>query len=247
MNLELNSETIGVRLLCLLIGYVFGLFQTAYIIGKANGIDIREKGSGNAGTTNTLRVLGKKAGLIVMLADIFKGILAVTLVYFIFRTKYPYLIYLLKLYTGLGCILGHNYPFYLKFKGGKGIAAMGGLILSFHWSYIPIDLLLFFGTVAVTHYVSVASLLLAVSFLVQTILMGELGCFHPYVSSVDKMRDFPPMTRMITIIPNSIRYEMYVIVLIITVLAFVRHRQNIKKLLKGEERKTYVFKKGETK
>ena len=89
MNLELNSETIGVRLLCLLIGYVFGLFQTAYIIGKANGIDIREKGSGNAGTTNTLRVLGKKAGLIVMLADIFKGILAVTLVYFVFRTKYP--------------------------------------------------------------------------------------------------------------------------------------------------------------
>ncbi len=239
MNTELNLETIGVRAICLLIGYVFGLFQTAYIIGKANGIDIREKGSGNAGTTNTLRVLGKKAGLIVMLADIFKAILAVTLVYFIFYKKYPYLIYLLKLYTGLGCILGHNYPFYLKFRGGKGIAAMGGTILSFHWTYIPIDLLLFFGTVAVTHYVSVASLLLAVSFLVQTVLMGELGYFHPYI---DPIKSFIT----IDVIPNTIRYEMYVLTFIITALAFIRHRNNIKKLLKGEERKTYVFKKNKT-
>ena len=237
MNTEITMQTIGVRLICLLIGYVFGLFQTSYIIGKANGIDIREKGSGNAGTTNTLRVLGKKAGLIVMLADIFKGILAVTLVYFIFRSKYPYLIYLLKLYTGFGCILGHNFPFYLKFRGGKGIAAMGGLILSFHWTYIPIDLLLFFGTVAVTHYVSVASLLLSLSFLLQTILMGELGYFHPYA---DPMRD---LSTMIPTIPNPIRYEMYVLTFIIAALAFIRHRNNIKKLVKGEERKTYVFKK----
>ncbi len=235
MNTEITLQTIGVRVICLLIGYAFGLFQTAYIIGKANGIDIRDKGSGNAGTTNTLRVLGKKAGLIVMLADIFKAILAVNLVYFIFRQQYPNLIYLLKLYAGLGAILGHNYPFYLKFKGGKGIAAMGGMILAFHWTYIPIDLLLFFGTVAVTHYVSVASLLLSVSFLVQTVLMGELGIFRPYAESAQAVLGLA--------IPNSIRYEMYVLAVIITAMAFFRHHTNIRKLIKGEERKTYVFKK----
>ena len=238
MNTELNLQTISVRVICLLIGYLFGNFQTSYFIGKANGIDIREKGSGNAGTTNTLRVLGKKAGLIVMLTDIFKSILAVTLVYFIFRVQYPNLIYLLKLYAGLGAILGHNYPFYLKFKGGKGIAAMGGMILAFHWTYIPIDLLLFFGTVAVTHYVSFASLLLSVSFLVQTVLMGEMGYFRPYLD--------PARAIMVPVIPNSIRYEMYILAFIITAMAFIRHRSNIKKLVKGEERKTYVFKKNKT-
>ena len=66
-----------VRIYCLLIGYVFGLFQTAYIYGKLHGIDIREYGSGNAGTTNTLRVLGRKAGVIVLFGDIAKCILAV--------------------------------------------------------------------------------------------------------------------------------------------------------------------------
>ena len=235
MNTEWTAETIGVRLVCLVIGYCFGPFQTAYIIGRANGIDIREKGSGNAGTTNTLRVLGKKAGLIVLLADLLKGILAVNIVYFIFRAQYPALIYLLKLYTGFGVILGHNYPFYLQFKGGKGIAAMGGMILAFHWVYIPINLLLFFGTVALTHYVSFASLLLAACFLVQTILFGEIGLFRPYLD--------PAHTLMVPVIPNSIRLEMYLVALIITVMAFVRHHENIRKLLKGEERKTYVFKK----
>ena len=88
-----------------------------------------------------------------------------------------------------------------------------------------------------THYVSVASLLLSVSFLVQTILMGELGYFHPYA---DPMRD---LSTMIPTIPNPIRYEMYVLTFIIAALAFIRHRNNIKKLVKGEERKTYVFKK----
>ena len=231
----MNWEMLGIRALCVVIGYAFGLFQTAYIIGRLNGIDIREKGSGNAGTTNTLRVLGKKAGLIVMLADIIKSVLAVVVVSLIFRSRYPEYVYLLKLYAGLGAILGHNYPFYIGFKGGKGIAAMGGMILSFHWLYVPIELLLFFGTVAVTHYVSLASLLLAVSFLLQTILMGELGMFQPYRA--------PGVALMIPAIPNPIRYEMYVMALIIAALAFIRHHSNIKKLLAGEERKTYVFKK----
>lgn len=122
------------RIICLLIGYAFGLFQTAYIYGRLHGIDIRNYGSGNAGTTNTLRVFGTKAGLLVLVGDIMKCILAVVLVSCLFGSSHPEMVYLLKLYAAMGAIVGHNFPFYLKFKGGKGIAATAGLIL---YSPIP--------------------------------------------------------------------------------------------------------------
>ena len=116
------------RIICIVIGYAFGLFQTGYIYGRMHHIDIRKHGSGNAGTTNALRTLGWKAGLITFLGDCMKCVLAVVLVKLIFAES-DYLP-LLSLYAGLGAVLGHNYPFYLNFKGGKGIAATGGLILS---------------------------------------------------------------------------------------------------------------------
>ena len=106
-----------IRVVCVLIGYIFGLFQTSYIYGKMKGIDIRKHGSGNAGTTNTLRVMGKKAGAIVLLCDIMKTGLAMTLVRFLFKNTYGDILPLLALYTGAGAILGHNFPFYLHFKG----------------------------------------------------------------------------------------------------------------------------------
>ena len=114
------------RLAALAIGYVFGLFQTAYIYGRLKGIDIRQYGSGNAGTTNTLRVLGTKAGLIVLAGDILKCILAIVAVRLLFTDSHADGYYLLAMYAALGAILGHNYPFYLGFKGGKGIAATAG-------------------------------------------------------------------------------------------------------------------------
>ena len=127
------------RVICLAIGYVFGLFQTAFIYGKMNHIDIREHGSGNAGTTNALRVLGKKAGLIVFLGDVFKCFFAVELVRLLFKHTYPDILPLLSLYAAAGAILGHNFPFYLQFKGGKGIAATAGLILAFHWPFLIVN------------------------------------------------------------------------------------------------------------
>ena len=135
-----------VRIICLLIGYAFGLFQTAFIYGKLHGIDIREHGSGNAGTTNSLRVLGKKAGIIVLLFDIIKCILAVVTVKLIFGETYKDMLPLLQIYAGAGAILGHNFPFYLKFKGGKGIATTAGLILSFPWPFVALAAPLFFIT-----------------------------------------------------------------------------------------------------
>ena len=120
-----------VRLACLAVGYVFGLFQTSYIYGRFHGIDIREHGSGNAGTTNMLRTLGLKAGLITFAGDVLKCIFAILVAGLLFRKTYPDMVPLLKMYDGAGAILGHNFPFYLKFRGGKGIAATAGLVLSF--------------------------------------------------------------------------------------------------------------------
>ena len=142
------------RILCLAIGYVFGLFQTAYIYGKMHGIDIRQHGSGNAGTTNTLRVLGTKAGLIVFAGDVLKCVCAIVACSLLFGKNHPDMIYLLKLYAAAGAILGHNFPFYLGFKGGKGIAATAGLILAFHPTFLPVGVLVFFGIFFTTHYVS---------------------------------------------------------------------------------------------
>lgn len=211
-----------VRIYCLLIGYVFGLFQTAYIYGKLHGIDIREYGSGNAGTTNTLRVLGRKAGVIVLFGDIAKCILAVVLTGVIFDSSHSDMIYLLKLYAAAGAILGHNFPFYLHFKGGKGIAATAGMILSFHWFMIPVEIVVFFGTFFLTHYVSLGSLLVYAAYMIMLIVMGQTGVFA---------------------MPQVYLNEMYVLGILLTVMAFVKHRQNIVRLLHGEERKTYLSKK----
>ena len=106
------------RLICLAIGYVCGLFQTGYIVGEMSHVDIRKKGSGNAGTTNALRVLGWKAGLLTFAGDVIKCVVAFLIVFFMYRGSdcRP----LLTLYAGAGVTLGHNFPFYMNFKGGKG-------------------------------------------------------------------------------------------------------------------------------
>lgn len=207
------------RVFCLLIGYVFGLFQTAYIYGRLHGIDIRNYGSGNAGTTNTLRVFGTKAGLLVLLGDIMKCILAVVITGVVFGDSHPGMVYLLKMYTAAGAIIGHNFPFYLKFKGGKGIAATAGLILSFHPYLIPMGVTLFFGAFFITHYVSFGSLLVYAGFMIELVVLGQMGVFG--------------MTQ-------ALLTEMYVIAGFLTVMAYWKHRENIKRLLSGTERKTYL-------
>lgn len=213
-----------VRVICLLIGYVFGLFQTAYIYGRLHGIDIRNYGSGNAGTTNTLRVFGTKAGLLVLVGDIMKCILAVVITGVIFGSSHTDMIYLLKMYTAAGAIIGHNFPFYLKFKGGKGIAATAGLILSFHPYLIPMGLILFFGAFFITHYVSLGSLLVYAGFMIETVILGQMGVFGMTQPRLN---------------------EMYVILALLTAMAFWKHRENIKRLLSGTERKTYLTHKNE--
>lgn len=210
-----------VRLWCILIGYVFGLFQTAFIYGKLHGIDIRTVGSGNAGTTNTLRVLGTKAGLIVLLGDVAKTMIAIAVVKCIFVPQYPELKYLLALYTAAGAILGHNYPFYMGFKGGKGIAATAGLIFSLNPWFVLVGVIAFFTPFLTIHYVSLGSLMVYLCFVIQLIVMGQCGYFEGMTQA-------------------SLN-EMYIIAIFLMIMAYWRHRSNIVKLINGTERKTYLF------
>ena len=209
-----------IRIVCLLIGYAFGLFQTAYILGRMHGIDIRNYGSGNSGTTNMLRTMGTKAGLITFAGDCLKCMIAIALVRILFRDKYGDILPLLVFYTAAGVILGHNFPFYLHFKGGKGIAATAGLVLSFNAVMSVLGIITFFGTTLITHYVSLGSILVYVGILIELPILGQLGYFG--------------MTQ-------AHLYEMYAVAAVLAALAFWMHRENIKRLLAGTERKTYLF------
>lgn len=211
-----------IRIVCLLIGYCFGIFQTAFIYGKLHGIDIREKGSGNSGTTNALRVLGKKAGIIVFFGDALKAVFAMVLVHFLFRESYQDMTALLRIYAGAGVVLGHNFPFYMGFKGGKGIAATGGISLGMAWQCCVAVAITFFSIFFATHYVSLGSLCMYVVFVIALVIMGQTGSFG--------------MTQ-------ACLTEMYVIAVLLMIMAFVRHRGNLERLIHGNERKTYLTKK----
>ena len=211
-----------IRFVCVIIGYIFGLFQTSYIYGKLHGIDIKEHGSGNAGTTNTLRVLGKKAGAIVLFGDIMKTGLAMVLVRILFKEKYADILPLLSLYAGAGAILGHDFPFYLHFKGGKGIACTAGLIIFFHPYMILPEVITFFGTFFATHYVSLDSLLVNLVLIAEMIIFGQMGIFGMEQAALN---------------------EMYIVTVLLAALAFWGHRANIDRLIHKTERKTYLSKK----
>lgn len=211
------------RLICLAIGYVFGLFQTSYLIGRKNKMDIREHGSGNAGVTNAFRVMGKKAGALTLVGDILKCVFAMLLCAAIFKTSHADVIPMLKLYAAAGVILGHNFPCYLKFKGGKGIAASVGMLIAFDWKVLLICAVVFFTIFAITHYVSLCSLSAYVVGLVSIIVLGQRGAYQMAAAR---------------------NLELYIVMACLTILAFIRHRSNIKRLLAGNENKIFLKKKG---
>ena len=202
------------RLICLAVGYVCGLFQTGYLVGKMNHIDIRKEGSGNSGTTNALRVLGWKAGIFTFLGDVLKCVAAYFIVRFMYRGSdcLP----LLEMYAGAGVTLGHNFPFYMNFKGGKGIAATAGIIFSIDWRLTVLCLAVFVLIVAVTRYVSLGSLVVSVILLAWNIYMGRCGAYS--LSAI-----------------SSIEYS--AVTAVIAAMAFWRHMANIVRLIHGNENK----------
>ncbi len=208
------------RVICVVIGYVFGLFQTGYFYGKLNGVDLHTQGSGNSGSTNAMRVMGRMAGLIVFVGDVLKLCLAcyVTIHLFnggLFHTSQGYL---LMLYTGVGVVLGHNYPFYLHFQGGKGIAVTAGLILMFGWPFVAVELTIFIVVVALTRYVSVGSITVVITQCFTWLIFGFTG--------------------VVSVTRSDFR-EIFVVLVLWAALAVWRHHDNIHRLLHGEENKLF--------
>lgn len=193
-------------IICLLSGYAFGCISTGYVVGKINHVDIRKYGSGNAGTTNALRTLGWKAGAITFLGDFLKAIIPILVFCNIIFKDIEYN-QLLALYMGLGIVLGHCYPFWLGFKGGKGIAVTSGVMAAFDPFLIPFFIVIFVGVVILTKYVSVGSMLISI-LLPVWILIRYPGELH-----------------------------MFILGLLYVASAIYMHRANIKRLLNGTENK----------
>ena len=192
-------------IVCLVIGYLFGCFQTGYLYGRVvKKDDIRKHGSGNVGTANIIRTYGKKAGYLFYALDTFKVILAIIIVRIVIYGGEPNNA-LLGMITGLGAVCGHNWPFYLHFKGGKGIAATSGVMMTLGVWIIIIELLAFFVPYYFTRIVSVGSLVLT-------------GVF-PFLILIF----YPGQT------------VMFLIALILAVMAWIQHRTNIVRLLNGTE------------
>lgn len=210
-----------IRIVCFGIGYLFGLFQTSYIIGLLHGIDIRNYGSGNAGTTNMIRTLGAKWGLITFAGDFLKSFLACVLVGVVFGSRYPECLPLLKLYAGAGAVVAHDFPFYMNFRGGKGVAASAGMAMGFRPVLLWFGLAVFLGVSIPTKYVSAGSLACYAAFFLGTVVMGLTGQFH--------------MTQALLI-------ETDILAFLLTALCWWLHRENIVRLINGTERKTSLFK-----
>ncbi len=204
------------RIISLLLGYICGLFPTGRLVGRRHDTDLSKEGSGNTGMTNSIRVLGWRAGIIVFAGDFIKTVLPMVIVWLIYRYQYPELVKLLMLYSGVGAILGHNFPIYAKFKGGKGVVCSCATIILFDWRMAPICAALFFATVIPTGFMSIGSLGIISGFMVQTIVFGQLGILH---------------------VGAQFLMETYIVAAVMTAVGFWMHRENIKRLATGTERK----------
>lgn len=195
------------RGLVLLLGYSFGCLQFAYFFGKlVKQIDIREYGSGNAGTTNAIRVLGTGWGVLTLFMDILKASCALLVAGLLFGRAEKALL----LYCGIGVVLGHNYPFYMKFKGGKGVAATIGIFL-----VADLRLLMLAGIPALlvlwsSKYMSLASLTY-----MGLLVIGSISLYHGSMAGL----------------------EFILLTALLAASGFYRHRENIVRLFEGRENK----------
>lgn len=205
------------NLFLLVVAYLLGSIPNAVWIGRRfYGIDVREHGSHNAGATNTLRVLGRRAALPVFLLDVLKGFAAVMLSHLSGYENGSDAMFNLKIALVAAAVIGHILPVFARFKGGKGVATLAGAVLAVYPPAVLLCLLVFGIVLAVTHYVSLSSMSAGVAFPIFVIgLFGERSTTLMIFSCV------------------------------IAVLLIFTHRKNIKRLLAGTESKIYLFRKRE--
>lgn len=148
-------------------GYLLGSLNSSLIVGKFFGVDIRKHGSGNAGTTNALRILGKKAAILVLAGDLLKGVLSYLAGFYITGSATGGMI------AGTASILGHIWPVFFGFKGGKGVLTSLAVLLMVDWSIALAMLGIFIIIVAVTRYVSLGSIIAAILFPLSSLFLGR--------------------------------------------------------------------------
>ncbi|HAZ09817.1 MAG TPA: acyl-phosphate glycerol 3-phosphate acyltransferase [Candidatus Omnitrophica bacterium] len=194
--------------------YIIGSIPTAYIFGRVlKGIDIREYGSGNAGATNVFRVIGKTPGMIVLIIDIIKGYIAATYL----ASGFMYLApvtrpELYRILFGLSAIAGHNWTLFLKFKGGKGVAASAGVVIGLIPKIFWLGFLVWLITFFITGFVSLGSIIAIISIPIFTLAFGE------------------PV-------------EIVVFMCLLCLIIVYKHKPNIRRLARGEEKRIQFFKK----
>lgn len=203
------------NILLLLGGYLLGSIPTAVWIGKFfYKIDVREYGSGNAGATNTFRVLGKRAGIPVLLIDVLKGFAAVSLAYFSPYSPNSNQFINLELVVGIASLVGHIFPLFASFRGGKGIATLLGIVLGVHPYGALICMGIFLIVLLISSYVSLSSMISAL-------------CFPIIVIFIFK-----------TTVPSLIIFS-----ILIAIMVLITHQKNIERLLRKEESKSKLIKK----
>jgi acyl phosphate:glycerol-3-phosphate acyltransferase len=202
-------------IILLLLAYLLGSVSTALIVGKVGyGIDIREHGSGNAGATNTFRVLGQKAGIIVMIGDIMKGVIAVQLVRLhpgILITTDDFVNF--QVVLGIASVVGHVFPIWSQFRGGKGIATLFGMVLSIQPSAAALLVVVFVLMLLITQYVSLSSISASLSF---------------------------PIIILVIFREPELMYRIFAIAAALVVV--ITHHKNINRLMQGNESKMNLFK-----
>ena len=200
----------------ILLAYLLGSIPTAVLYGKrVHGIDVRQYGSGNAGATNTFRVLGKRAGTIVLMIDMLKGAMAASLAHALFRLQAIPADRLIEfqLLLGIIAIVGHIFPIYTRFKGGKGVATLLGMMLAIQPVVALLCVVIFLIILMATKYVSLGSLL-------ATLCFPLLLLLRPFQTGEPLLIAFG--------------FVMF------TLLA-ITHQKNIRRLLNGNESRTYLF------
>lgn len=202
-----------------IIAYAIGSVNFSVIFSKKfAGFDVREKGSGNAGTTNMLRTVGKKAAAITLLCDILKGVVSILIAIFVGNVVEGSDKELLVQIAGIAVILGHTFPIFFGFKGGKGVATSLGVLLMTNWQIGLICLTFAIVLMALTRMVSFGSVTAAVLYPVLTIILMN----NPHYTVLTDGND-------------GRKYFIYSIILAVIVL--FNHRSNIKRILEGKENK----------
>ncbi|MFA5375306.1 MAG: glycerol-3-phosphate 1-O-acyltransferase PlsY [Dehalococcoidia bacterium] len=195
----------------IIIGYLLGAIPFGVIIGKIlRGIDVREYGSGSMGMTNVMRTVGAKAGLIVLILDVLKGAVAVALAWAIFHSAPDSTVYWGQMAGGAAAVVGHSWPVYIGFRGGRGIATAFGAIMVVSWPMGLICLATFLLMVAIFRYISLGSIMAAIALVVAMVIS--------YVS------DWEPVAYL-------------TFALVVAPIVIFRHRGNIKRLLSRTEPK----------